>query len=84
MYLIQSRTAAVVSRDTGGQTLISRLLPSDFFGEVALLTGMLRTADVVTETDLRIMEVARDNFKNAARDYPEIVETLKKYVRTHL
>jgi CRP-like cAMP-binding protein len=84
MYIIQSGNAKVITRNDGGEKLVSRLLPGDFFGEVALLTGKPRTADVIAETDLRVMEITRDILRNVVREYPEILETLKQYARTRL
>src|SRR5207237_7507846 len=45
-YVLLSGQAKVVRR---GRT-VARLMPGDFFGEIALLDGGPRTASVVTET----------------------------------
>jgi CRP-like cAMP-binding protein len=85
MYLIRSGNAQVIVRDdAGGRTLVSRLLPGDFFGELALLTRAPRTADVVAETDLALMEITRDDLRDVVREHPEILEILKKTARTRL
>ena len=43
----------------------------DFFGEIAALTGSPRTADVVADTDLTLIEVPADALR-ATMDVPEI------------
>ncbi len=61
--------AAVVVRD--GRE-IARLGPGDFFGEVAMLDGRPRTADVVADGELRCIALSRDALRAAVLAEPEI------------
>ena len=52
---------------------IARLLPGDFFGEIALLDEGPRTASVVTETPVSVMTINRKPFEALLRKEPSIV-----------
>src|SRR2546425_361841 len=52
-YVILAGQARVLRK---GKT-INRLMPGDFFGEIALLDGGPRTASVIAETPLQVMSV---------------------------
>ena len=65
---------------------IRRLMPGDFFGEIALLAEGPRTASVVAETPLAAMTVNRQPFLAMLRREPTIVlkmlEELARRLRT--
>lgn len=84
MYLIQSGYVKVIAKKESGEAFQSRLLPGDFFGEVALISGKPRTADVIAESDLRLMEITRNDLKTIVQKYPEILEILKKNVKSRM
>jgi len=67
-FVILSGRAAVV-RD--GRE-IARLGPGQFFGEVAMLDGRPRTADVVAQSPLRAIALSRDTVKRALRSEPDL------------
>ena len=68
-YVILSGEARVTRR---GKT-VARLMPGDFFGEVALLDGGPRTASVVTETPMQAMVLNRKPFHAMLEREPSIV-----------
>ena len=51
---------------------VARLGAGQFFGEVAMLDGRPRTADVVAETRLRCIALSRETVKRALRAEPEL------------
>lgn len=67
-FVILSGHARVV-RD--GRDL-ARLGSGQFFGEVAMLDGRTRTADVVAETRLRCIALSRETVKRALRSEPDL------------
>ena len=80
-YVILSGQAKVV---VNGRT-VHRLLPGDHFGEISLLDGQERTASVVTETPMRLLEINQANFFEMLEKDPEIsiaiLEGLARAVR---
>ncbi len=67
-FVILSGRARVV-RD--GQEM-ARLGPGQFFGEVAMLDGRPRTADVVAESQLRCIALSRETIRRALRSEPDL------------
>ena len=68
-YVIVEGQASVVR---GGRKL-ARLLPGDFFGEIALLDEGPRMASVVSETPLAAMVINRKPFQAILEREPSIV-----------
>ncbi|MGZ6125873.1 MAG: cyclic nucleotide-binding domain-containing protein, partial [Myxococcales bacterium] len=55
-----------------------------FFGEMALLSGAPRTANVVAEEDTGILEVTDTVLRELATKYPQVVSSLKNFYRQRL
>ena len=51
---------------------VARLGAGQFFGEVAMLDGRRRTADVIAETGLRCIALSRDTVKRALSAEPDL------------
>ena len=57
-YVIIEGLAKVVM----GRRTINQLMPGDYFGEISLLDGGVRTASVVSETPLKVLVIDRKRF----------------------
>ncbi|HEX8173337.1 MAG TPA: mechanosensitive ion channel family protein [Thermoanaerobaculia bacterium] len=68
-----------VSVRVGGEE-IARLQPGDFFGEMALLTGETRTADVVALTDVMAVEIAKPALQPVLAKYPDLADAISARV----
>lgn len=68
--LIVSGTARV-ERDG---MLIATLGPGEIFGELALLTGSRRMADVVAETDMVVAALSRQEFASLLDASPQLAQ----------
>ena len=53
--------------------------PSDFFGEIAFLTGKPRTATVETAEDSVILEVTEDKLSELVARRPRVMQRLQEY-----
>jgi CRP-like cAMP-binding protein len=51
-----------LAKVTVGKRTINRLMPGDYFGEISLLDGGLRSASVVSETPLKVLVIDRGPF----------------------
>jgi small-conductance mechanosensitive channel/CRP-like cAMP-binding protein len=59
---------------------VARLEPGDFFGEMALLTGEARAADVVAATDVVAVEIAKDALAPILLDHPDLAAAISSRV----
>ena len=59
---------------------IARLGEGDFFGEMALLTGEARAADVVALSDVTAIEIAKDALQPVLIDHPELAAAISAKV----
>ena len=55
-----------------------------FFGEMALLSGAPRTANVSAEEDTELLEVSDSVLRRLARAHPQVVKSLKSFYRQRL
>jgi NADH:ubiquinone reductase (H+-translocating) len=66
-YVVTEGEVAVVRETPDGETLLARLGPGQYFGEVALLQDVARTATVRAAVDTRVLSIARQDFSVLVR-----------------
>ena len=81
-YIIQQGSCVVNVEKNGSKHAISRLGSGDIVGEIALLTGEPRTANVDAETDMILWSLTREEFDSLCTDYPDLLDFLTELV-TH-
>ena len=59
---------------------VARLQPGDFFGEMALLTGERRAADIIALSDVVAVEIAKDALEPVLHDHPELAAAISAKV----
>lgn len=64
--------------DDGREVILSILSEGDFFGEMALLDGQTRSANVTAIEESELMVIRREDFLQLLRDYPQIAINLLK------
>jgi CRP/FNR family cyclic AMP-dependent transcriptional regulator len=64
--------------DDGREVILSILSEGDFFGEMSILDGQTRSANVVTLEDSKILVIRREDFLQMLHDYPQIAINLLK------
>lgn len=80
MYLIESGNAEVrIGRGPGSLTTVAQLGPGDFFGEVALVTGSHRIADVVAVAPMTLLRLSREAYD---RYLSHVAEVERQMMRT--
>jgi CRP-like cAMP-binding protein len=80
-FILLEGEASVIDR-TGNE--VNRLLPGDFFGEISLLDGGVRTATVHATTPVTVLELKRSQFQRMLRDEPDVAVRLLGHVASML
>jgi CRP/FNR family transcriptional regulator, cyclic AMP receptor protein len=70
--------------DDGREVILTILNDSDFFGEMAILDGLSRSANVTAIEDSEIYIIQRNDFLKLIQDYPEISIALMKELTQRL
>ncbi len=79
VFVVTRGTVKVTTSVDGKDVELAVLQPSDFFGEIAFLTGKPRTATVETVEECDILEVSEDQLADLIRTKPRIREVMQKY-----
>ena len=66
------KISRISSEDDDKEVILSILNPSDFFGEMALLDGLSRSATATAIEDSKIFLIQRNDFLELIRNYPEV------------
>ncbi|HSP34409.1 MAG TPA: cyclic nucleotide-binding domain-containing protein, partial [Thermoanaerobaculia bacterium] len=82
MFIVHDGTVSIRIPDAsqGGRHEVAQLGPGAIFGEMALLTGEVRTADVVALTDITAVEIAKEALAPIIRDHPELSKVISAKV----
>lgn len=71
LYIIESgRVKVVLYGDSGREMILTIFRPGDFFGEMSLLDGEPRSANVIALEDARVLVLSRDDFVGHLRHSP--------------
>jgi predicted Ser/Thr protein kinase len=80
LYLIQSGSCIVNFDRDGRNHQVCRLKETDLVGEMAVLTGENRIANVDAETDLLVWGITREAFDDACAKCPELLSYLSEII----
>jgi len=81
MFIVQSGEVRVIIPGPGGKhTEVARLGAGKFFGEMALMTGEPRTANVVAARDSELIVVGHEAFQDVLAAHPEFAETVSRII----
>ena len=89
MFVIHSGEVSVrvSDPDETGVQQVAQLGPGAVFGEMALLTGERRTADIVALDDVVALEIGKESLEPVLQEHPEFVKAITSQVmqrRDHL
>ena len=77
LYVMTTGTAEVRRvQEDGDKLLLGTLQAPDFFGEMGLMTGEPRIADVVAKTDVECFRLRKEGFQKVLLGRPEIAKEL--------
>jgi CRP-like cAMP-binding protein len=76
--ILEGRVKISRISEEGREVILSILSEGDFFGEMSILDGQNRSANVVTLDDSKIMIIRREDFLQMLHDYPQIAINLLK------
>ncbi len=79
VYVLTRGTVRVFSIIQNKRVDLAVLQPSDFFGEIAFLTGKPRTATVEAAEEADVLEVPEEELRDMIQKRPRIKEVLQKY-----
>src|SRR5829696_503882 len=71
MFIIQEGSVEIIKRIGEQRHPLSRLEKGDFFGEMALLEAMPRTADAIAMSEVRAVAINGSRFDEMLRKNPE-------------
>jgi CRP-like cAMP-binding protein len=78
-YIIETGEVEVLAPDVkGSPNVLNRLGPGDFFGEIALLRAVPRTATIRVVAPVRLLALSRRDFNDVLARYPSIVHSLEE------
>lgn len=80
MFVVDEGTVSVRIPTDRGTTELAQLGPGSIFGEMALLTGEARTADVVAVTDVIAIEIDKPALKAVLDNDPDLAAALSAKV----
>ena len=76
-YIIKSgRVDVVVENVPGESAVVATLGTGNFFGEMSLLTGAVRTASIHVKDDAEFIVIDKDSFSSTLINNPSIAESL--------
>jgi tetratricopeptide (TPR) repeat protein len=84
LFFIKQGTVKVVAHILGKEFVLTTLGDGDVFGEVTFLTGRPRTASVVADGDVEILEFNRSLLEEAISRNPEVLECLNDLYDTRV
>lgn len=83
LYVMTAGTADIrIMKPEGEHATVASIKAPDFFGEMGLMTGEPRTADVVATTDVECFRLGKDTFQQVLLARPDIVGELSEKLAT--
>ena len=78
VYFLESGTVEVRATGLGGATLtLAELGPGDYFGEIGIVTGAERIADVVALEPLTLLRLGKDEYARYLSQVDEVQQALR-------
>jgi len=80
MFVVHRGSVDVRVEVNGQARTVKQLQEGEFFGEMALLTGEPRTANVLAAEETEVLEIGHDDMRHLFESNPDLVEALSHTV----
>jgi CRP/FNR family cyclic AMP-dependent transcriptional regulator len=77
-YVIIEGKAEVIVETPGGPVVVAVLGPNDFFGEIAILCDVPRTASVRADTRLTTLRISKELFLRLIKEFPTMAVSIMR------
>jgi CRP/FNR family transcriptional regulator, cyclic AMP receptor protein len=85
MFIIdQGRVKVVLYGDSGREVILSIFRSGEFFGEMSLLDGQPRSANVIALEDSKLLVLSRDDFVKHLNEFPSTALNILAEMSTRL
>jgi SulP family sulfate permease len=84
VFVLESGRLRVEMRTLDGRMRLRTLLPGVMVGEVAMYTGVARTADVVAETPVVVLRLRRSAIERMEAERPELAAAVHRWLAATL
>lgn len=71
--LVNGLMQALNTDESGNRKVIGRITQGEIVGEMAIITGEKRTADVYAVRESDLVRLSRDSFEEISRKYPQVM-----------
>jgi ABC-type multidrug transport system ATPase subunit len=78
MFIVAAGQVRIVSDVETEKVVLAHFGPGDFFGEMALLSGEPRSAGAIATTDVTLLRLSRERFRELLEHYPAINEEISR------
>ncbi len=82
--VVEGRVRVFKRLPDGAELVLATLGEGAFFGEMALLSGAARAANVVAEAETELFEISDDVLRETVARYPSVATSLKNFYRQRL
>ena len=76
LFVVVAGSVSVFLRSDHRRKRVASLAPGVVFGEMGLLDGFPRSADVLADEDAVVMKLTRKTFETIRREHPELAATI--------
>lgn len=84
-YIITAGRAKVMKRGPDGKDVqLAVLVDGAFFGEFAYLAGTRRTASVIAETPLELLQITREHLDGLVADFPQVKTVMERFLHDRM
>ncbi|MGH7163444.1 MAG: cyclic nucleotide-binding domain-containing protein [Planctomycetota bacterium] len=84
LYLVRVGFVKVTQSSPGGEVVLQYLHRGDYFGEIGLLGGGVRTATCTALDHVELVQIGKEDFDRMMREFPAMRAGMEEKARGHL